>query len=85
MTAGGITPSYGYFKFTPHRILVTPLLVGRPNILTWKEAIEPQLEMAKLIDFAKGTVVTPEEHYPDLHEEFRAVQLLTFTVISPGV
>ncbi|CAI7753609.1 unnamed protein product [Closterium sp. NIES-53] len=67
----------------PHKatISVTPLLVGRPDILTWKEAIEPQLEMAELIGFARGTVATAEEHYPDLRVEFRAVQLLTFTVI----
>ncbi|CAI5949261.1 unnamed protein product [Closterium sp. NIES-64] len=62
---------------------------GRPDILTWKEAIEPQLEMAGLIGFARGTVATPGEHHPDLRAEFRAVQLLTFTVISrccsPGV
>ncbi|CAI5481118.1 unnamed protein product [Closterium sp. Yama58-4] len=68
-------------------ILVTPLLVGRPDILTWKEAIEPQLEMAGLINFARGTVATPDD--PDLRAEFRAVQLLTFTIISrccsPGV
>ncbi|CAI7833524.1 unnamed protein product [Closterium sp. NIES-54] len=38
--------------------------------------------MARLIGFARGTVATPEEHYPDLRVEFRAVQLLTFTVIS---
>ncbi|CAI7773475.1 unnamed protein product [Closterium sp. NIES-54] len=79
VTAGGIAPSYGYFKFTP-KILVTPLLVGQPDILAWKEAIEPQLEMAGLIGFARGTVATPED--PDLRAEFRAVQLLTFTVIS---
>ncbi|CAI7774882.1 unnamed protein product [Closterium sp. NIES-54] len=89
VTAGGIAPSYGYFKFTPDRILVTPPLVGRPDILTWKEAIEPQLEMAGLIGFARGTVATPEEHHADLRAEFRAVQLLTFTVMSrccsPGV
>ncbi|CAI5466466.1 unnamed protein product [Closterium sp. Yama58-4] len=87
VTAGGIAPSYGYFKFTPDRILVTPPLTGRPDILTWKEAIEPQLEMAGLINFARGTVETPDD--PDLRAEFRAVQLLTFTVISrccsPGV
>ncbi|CAI5459578.1 unnamed protein product [Closterium sp. Yama58-4] len=87
VTAGGIAPSYGYFKFTPDRILVTPLLVGRQDILTWKEAIEPQLEMAGLISFARGIVVMPSD--PDLRAEFRAVQLLTFTVISrccsPGV
>ncbi|CAI7777575.1 unnamed protein product [Closterium sp. NIES-54] len=89
VTAGGIASSYGYIKFTPDRISVTPLLVGRPDILTWKEAIEPQLEMAGLIGFARGTVATPEEHYPDLRTEFCAMQLLTFTVISrccsPGV
>ncbi|CAI5962244.1 unnamed protein product [Closterium sp. NIES-65] len=89
VTAGGIAPSYGYFKFTPDRISVTPPLFGRPDILTWKEAIEPQLKMAGLIGFARGTVVTPGEHHPDLRAEFRAVQLLTFTVISrccsPGV
>ncbi|CAI5470474.1 unnamed protein product [Closterium sp. Yama58-4] len=87
VTAGGIAPSYGYYKFTPDRISVTPPLVGRPDILTWKEAIEPQLEMAGLISFARGTVETPDD--PDLRAEFRAVQLLTFTVISrcctPGV
>ncbi|CAI7854708.1 unnamed protein product [Closterium sp. NIES-53] len=80
--AGRIALSYGYFKLTPDRITVTPLLVGRPDILTLKEAIEPPLEMAGLVGFARGTVATPEEHYPDLHAEFRAVQLLTFTVIS---
>ncbi|CAI7811077.1 unnamed protein product [Closterium sp. NIES-54] len=89
VTAGGIAPSYGYFKFTPDRILVTSPRVGRPDILTWKEAIEHQLEMAGLIGFARGTVATPEEHHADLRAEFRAVQLLTFTVISrccsPGV
>ncbi|CAI7888987.1 unnamed protein product [Closterium sp. NIES-54] len=89
VTAGGIAPSYSYFKFTPDRILVTPPLVGRPDILTWKEAIEPHLEMAGLIGFAGGTVATPEEHHAELRAEFRAVQLLTFTVISrccsPGV
>ncbi|CAI7754476.1 unnamed protein product [Closterium sp. NIES-54] len=85
--AGGIAPSYGYFKFTSDRILVTPPLVGRQDILTWKEAIEPQLEMAGLINFARGSVVTPEDL--DLHAEFRAVHLMTFMVISrccsPGV
>ncbi|CAI7739295.1 unnamed protein product [Closterium sp. NIES-53] len=89
VTTGGIALSYGYFKFTPERIWVTPLLVGRPNILTWKEAIEPWLEMAGLIGFARGIVATPEEHYPDLRAEFRAVLLLTFAVILrcclPGV
>ncbi|CAI7820045.1 unnamed protein product [Closterium sp. NIES-53] len=81
VTASGMALSYSYFKFTPDKISVIPLLVGRPDILTWKEAIKPQLEMAGLIGFARGTVATPEEHYPDLHAEFCAVQLLTFMVI----
>ncbi|CAI7813160.1 unnamed protein product [Closterium sp. NIES-53] len=66
VTAGGIAPSYGYFKFMPDMISVTPLLVGRRDILTWKEVIEPQLEMAGLMGFAAGTVATPSEHYPDM-------------------
>ncbi|CAI7870898.1 unnamed protein product [Closterium sp. NIES-54] len=72
VTAGGIASSYGCFKFMPDRISVIPLLVGQHDILTWKEAIEPQLEMAGLIGFARGTVATPEEQYPDLRAEFRA-------------
>ncbi|CAI7887124.1 unnamed protein product [Closterium sp. NIES-54] len=71
------------------RISVTPLLVDRPDILMWKEAIEPQLEMAGLKCFADGTIETPPESNPELQAEFRVVQLLTFTVISrccsPGV
>ncbi|CAI5959376.1 unnamed protein product [Closterium sp. NIES-64] len=66
----------------PDRILVTPPLTGQQDILTWKEAIKPQLEMARLIGFVRGTVATPEEHHADLRAEFRAVQPLTFTVIS---
>ncbi|CAI7797832.1 unnamed protein product [Closterium sp. NIES-53] len=80
VTTGGIAPSYGFFKFSPDRILVTPPLVGRQDILTWKEAIEPQQEMAGLINFARGAMVMPDD--PDLCVEFRAVQLLTFMVIS---
>ncbi|CAI7806658.1 unnamed protein product [Closterium sp. NIES-54] len=68
VTAGGIAPSYGYFKFMPDMISVTPLLVGRRDILTWKEVIEPQLEMAGLMGFAAGTVATPSEHYPDMDD-----------------
>ncbi|CAI7761288.1 unnamed protein product [Closterium sp. NIES-54] len=87
-TKGGVNvgvnavPSYGYFKFTPDRISVTPLLVGRPDILTWKEAIEHQLEMARLKYFADGTVETSLESNTNLRAEFRVVQLLTFTIIS---
>ncbi|CAI7866608.1 unnamed protein product [Closterium sp. NIES-53] len=85
-SAGGTSRQRG---FTPDRISVTTLLVGRPDIVTWKEAIEPQLEKAGLMGFAAGTMATPSEKYPDLRAEFRVVQLLTFTVISrcysPGV
>ncbi|CAI7889680.1 unnamed protein product [Closterium sp. NIES-53] len=71
------------------RISVTPLLVGHPDILTWKEAIESQLEMAGLMGFAASTVAKLSESFLDLRAEFCVVQLLTFTVISrccsPGV
>ncbi|CAI7908222.1 unnamed protein product [Closterium sp. NIES-54] len=55
--------------------------VGRHDLLTWKEAIETQLEMAGLMCFADGTVATPPKSNPKLRAEFRAVQLLNFTVI----
>ncbi|CAI7839554.1 unnamed protein product [Closterium sp. NIES-53] len=55
-TAGGIAPTYGYFKFTTDKIAVSLLLVGRLDLLKWKEAIEPQLEMAGLMCFAEGSM-----------------------------
>ncbi|CAI7890549.1 unnamed protein product [Closterium sp. NIES-54] len=67
--AGGIAPSYGYFKFTPDTVSITPLLVGRPDILTWKEAIEPQLKVAGLKCF--DTVATTPESNSELRAEFR--------------
>ncbi|CAI7883930.1 unnamed protein product [Closterium sp. NIES-53] len=65
--AGGIAPSYGYFKFTPDTVSITPLLVGRPDILTWKEAIEPQLKVAGLKCF--DTVATTPESNSELRAE----------------
>ncbi|CAI7793648.1 unnamed protein product [Closterium sp. NIES-53] len=82
VTAGGIAPSGDYFKFTPDRISIIPLLVGRLSILTWKEAIEPRLEMAGLKCFAAGTVATPPKSNPELRAEFYALHLLTFPIIS---
>ncbi|CAI7799138.1 unnamed protein product [Closterium sp. NIES-53] len=82
VTAGGIAPTYGYFKFTPNRIVVSPLLVGRQDLLTWKEAIEPQLEMAGLMCFAEGSVEMPPASDDPLRAQFSAVHLLTLTVIS---
>ncbi|CAI7844942.1 unnamed protein product, partial [Closterium sp. NIES-53] len=43
VTAGGIAPTCGYFKFSPDRITVAPLQ-GRRDLITWRESIEPQLE-----------------------------------------
>ncbi|CAI7774328.1 unnamed protein product [Closterium sp. NIES-53] len=40
VTAGGIAPTYGYFKFSPDRITVAPLQ-GRRDLITWRESIEP--------------------------------------------
>ncbi|CAI5520278.1 unnamed protein product [Closterium sp. Naga37s-1] len=75
VTAGGIAPAYGHFKFTPNKITASPLQ-GRRDLITWREAMEPQLEVAGLKGFADGTVPIPPE------DEFRASHLLTFMVIS---
>ncbi|CAI7805568.1 unnamed protein product [Closterium sp. NIES-53] len=42
--AGGIAPTYGHFKFSPDRIAIAPLQ-GRRDLITWRESIEPQLEL----------------------------------------
>ncbi|CAI7783340.1 unnamed protein product [Closterium sp. NIES-53] len=79
--AGGIAPTYGYFKFSPDRITVAPLQ-GRRDLITWRESIEPQLEVAGLKGFADSTVpILPVEDV-GLRGEFRAAHLLTFMVIS---
>ncbi|CAI7797179.1 unnamed protein product [Closterium sp. NIES-53] len=81
VTAGGIAPTYGYFKFSPDWITVAPLQ-GRRDLITWRESIEPQLEVAGLKGFADGTVPIPSVDYVGLHGEFRAAHLITFMVIS---
>ncbi|CAI7744511.1 unnamed protein product [Closterium sp. NIES-53] len=85
MSAGRIAPTYGYFKFSPYRITVTPLQ-GRRDLITWRESIEPQLEVARLKGFADGTVPIPPVDDVGLRGEFRAAHLLTFMVIlrKPG-
>ncbi|CAI7796303.1 unnamed protein product [Closterium sp. NIES-53] len=47
VTAGGIASTYGYFKFSPDQITVAPLQ-GRRDLITWRESIELQLEVAGL-------------------------------------
>ncbi|CAI7750795.1 unnamed protein product [Closterium sp. NIES-54] len=79
--SGGIAPTYGYFKFSPDRITVAPLQ-GRRDLITWRESIEPQLEVARLKGFADGTVPIPPVDDVGLRGEFRAAHLLTFMVIS---
>ncbi|CAI7798836.1 unnamed protein product [Closterium sp. NIES-53] len=81
VTAGRIAPTYGYFKFSTDRITVAPLQ-GRRDLITWRESMEPQLEVAGLKGFADGTVPTPPVDAVELHGEFRAAHLLTFMVIS---
>ncbi|CAI7795043.1 unnamed protein product [Closterium sp. NIES-53] len=81
VTAGGIAPTYGYFKFSSDRITVAPLQVRR-DLITWRESIEPQLEVAGLKGFADGTVPIPPMDDVGLRGEFRAAHLLTFMVIS---
>ncbi|CAI7756347.1 unnamed protein product [Closterium sp. NIES-54] len=80
VTAGGIAPAYGYFKFSPDWITVAPLQ-GRWDLITWRGSIEPQLEVAELKVFADGTVPTPPVDDVELCGEFRATHLLTFMVI----
>ncbi|CAI7932970.1 unnamed protein product [Closterium sp. NIES-54] len=72
---------YGYFKFSPDQITFAPLQ-GRRDLITWRESIEPQLEVAGLKGFANGTVPIPPVDNVELRGEFRAVHLLTFMVIS---
>ncbi|CAI7780030.1 unnamed protein product [Closterium sp. NIES-53] len=81
VTAGGIAPTYGYFKFSPDWITVAPLQ-GRRDLITWRESIEPQLEVAGLKGFADGTVPILSGDDVGLRGEFRAAHLLTFMVIS---
>ncbi|CAI7885387.1 unnamed protein product [Closterium sp. NIES-53] len=81
VTAGGILPTYGYFKFSPDQISIA-LLQGRRDLITWRESIEPQLEVAGLKGFADGTVPIPPMDDVGLRGEFRAAHLLTFMVIS---
>ncbi|CAI7751194.1 unnamed protein product [Closterium sp. NIES-54] len=81
VTAGGIASTYGYFKFSPDRITVAPLQ-GRRDLITWRESIEPQLEVAGLKGFADGTMPILSVDNVELRREFRAAHLLTFMVIS---
>ncbi|CAI7865598.1 unnamed protein product [Closterium sp. NIES-53] len=81
VTAGGIAPTYCYFKFSPDRITVAPLQ-GRRDLITWRESIEPQLEVAGLKRFADSIVPIPPVDDVGLRGEFRAAHLLTFMVIS---
>ncbi|CAI7777780.1 unnamed protein product [Closterium sp. NIES-54] len=81
VTAGGIAPTYGYFKFSPDWITVAPLQ-GRRDLITWRESMEPQLEVAGLKGFAEGTVPIPSVDDVGLRGEFCVAHLLTFMVIS---
>ncbi|CAI7748452.1 unnamed protein product [Closterium sp. NIES-54] len=78
--AGGIALLYGYFKFSSERITVTPLQ-GRRDLITWRELIEPQLEVTGLKGFTDDTVPIPPADDVGLRGEFRAAHLLTFMVI----
>ncbi|CAI7879773.1 unnamed protein product [Closterium sp. NIES-54] len=82
VTAGGITPAYGYFKFLPDKIAVPVPLQGQRDLITWRESIEPQLEIAGLKCFANGDVPIPHEDEVELQGEFRSAHLLAFMAIS---
>ncbi|CAI7731106.1 unnamed protein product [Closterium sp. NIES-53] len=81
VTAGEIATTYGYFKFSPDRITVAPLQ-GRRDLITWRESIEPQLEVAGLKGFADGIVPILPVDDVGLRGDFHAAHLLTFMVIS---
>ncbi|CAI7797361.1 unnamed protein product [Closterium sp. NIES-54] len=78
----GIAPNYGYFRFTPDKIVVPRPLEGRHDLSTWSESIKPQLEIAKLKRFIDGTTPIPPARAIAHLSQFRAMQLLTFTTIS---
>ncbi|CAI7890276.1 unnamed protein product [Closterium sp. NIES-53] len=78
----GIAPNYGYFRFTPDKIVVPRPLEGRHDLSTWTESIEPQLEIAQLKRFIDGTTPIPRVRALAHLSQFRAMQLLTFTTIS---
>ncbi|GJP52869.1 hypothetical protein CLOM_g11955 [Closterium sp. NIES-68] len=48
---GGIAPEFGYFKFSPDKIVVPRLLEGRHDLASWVNSIVPQLEIAQLKHF----------------------------------
>ncbi|CAI7925505.1 unnamed protein product [Closterium sp. NIES-54] len=81
VTTSGIASTYGYFKFLLDRITVAPLQ-GRRDLITRRESIEPQLEVAELKGFADGTVPISPVGDAELHGELRAAHILTFMVIS---
>ncbi|CAI7872169.1 unnamed protein product, partial [Closterium sp. NIES-53] len=78
----GIAPNYGYFRFTPDKIVVPRPLEGRHDLSTWTESIELQLEIAQLKRFIDGTTPIPPARALAHLSQFRAMQLLTFTTIS---
>ncbi|CAI7845862.1 unnamed protein product [Closterium sp. NIES-54] len=78
----GIAPNYGYFRFTPDKIVVPRPLEGHHDLSTWTESIEPQLEIAQLKRFIDGTTPIPPARALAHLSWFRAMQLLTFTTIS---
>ncbi|CAI7787101.1 unnamed protein product [Closterium sp. NIES-54] len=57
-------------------------MLGRRDLITWRESIEPQLEVARLKGFADGTVPIPPVDDVEQSTEFCATHLLTFMVIS---
>ncbi|CAI7751654.1 unnamed protein product [Closterium sp. NIES-54] len=81
VTASRIAPAYRYFKFSPDRITVAPLQ-GRRDLITYRESIEPLLEVAGLKGFADGTVPTLPVDDVELRREYCVAHLLTFMVFS---
>ncbi|CAI7729569.1 unnamed protein product [Closterium sp. NIES-54] len=57
-------------------------LQGRRDLITWRESIKPQLQIAGLKGFADRDVPITDVDDVDLRAEFHAEHLLTFMVIS---
>ncbi|CAI7812691.1 unnamed protein product [Closterium sp. NIES-54] len=68
--------------FLPDKIAVLVLLEGRRDLITWRESIKPQLDIAGLKGFADSDVPMLDKDDIELRAEFRTAHLLTFMVIS---
>ncbi|CAI7791716.1 unnamed protein product [Closterium sp. NIES-53] len=77
-----LAPKYGYFKFSPDKIVVLKVLEGHHDLTMWVGSIESQLEIAQPKKFVDDTVEVPPEDDAERRAQFHSAPLLTFMVIS---